>query len=152
MTFDEPGEKPTIVEERVHTTNYFDTFIEIAEDCPVSIAQAPPEKGDKKTVANLQFEMISASPYRFTSDDVIFTVHADRAGIPVTERDAERERFFSKGQACLRASPLAKHYGWGIHSDSQGRVALIPAGSDEYQRLANNPTIRHVLAMRSKRA
>jgi hypothetical protein len=25
-----------------HTTNYFDTFIEVAEDCPTEHAQEPP--------------------------------------------------------------------------------------------------------------
>jgi len=136
----------------MHTTNYQDTFIESAEDCPVEEAQTPPSSAARKTVANLQYEMLADAPYRHTSDDVIFAVHADRAGIPEVDRPAERERFFSRGQACLRASPLAKRYGWGFHFDADGRVALVPGGSDEYRRLATDPTLRHVRAMRSKRA
>lgn len=135
----------------MHTTNYENAFIEIAEDCPVARAEVPPDLGDRKTIANLQFDMISEAPYRYTSDDVIFTVHADRKGIAEAERAVERARFFSRGQACLRASPLAKLYGWGIHSDAAGRVALVPAGSEEYRRLAEDPDVRHVRAMRSKR-
>jgi hypothetical protein len=135
----------------LHTTNYVDTFIEIADDSPITTAQVPPVKGDKQTIANAQFDMISEAPYRYTSDDVIFTVHADRAGIPDADRAAERETYFSKGQACLRSSPLAKRYGWGIHHDAEGRVALVPAGSDEYRRLATDPDVRHVKAMRTKR-
>lgn len=55
---------------KIHTTNYRDTFIEIADDCPVKEGQIPPLKGTNKTVANIQFEMISENPYTFTSDDV----------------------------------------------------------------------------------
>ncbi len=136
----------------MHTTNYQSTFIEIADDCPVSVAVPPTDKGEKKTVAIMQFEMLAEAPYQYTSDDVVFTVHADRAGIPDSERVEAREQFFSKGQACLRTSPLAKRFGWGIHFDEEGRVALVPGGSDEYERLATDPGVRHVKAMRSKRA
>ena len=35
----------------VPTTNYFDTFIEVAEDCPAQKAEVPPENTKRKTVA-----------------------------------------------------------------------------------------------------
>jgi hypothetical protein len=34
------------------TTNYFNTLIEIAEDCPVDHGKIPPLKGSKKLVAD----------------------------------------------------------------------------------------------------
>ena len=89
----------------MHTTNYFSTFIEVAEDCPVASAEIPPLRGETKSVANLQFDLISKSPFRFTSDDVIFQVHAIRQGIAEVDHSVERERLFSKGQPCLRSSP-----------------------------------------------
>ena len=52
--------------------------------------------------------------------------------------------------ATVRA--LAKRYGWGIHIDSHGRVALVAVESEEYQRLAADPALRHVRAFRTKRA
>jgi hypothetical protein len=140
------------MEKRMHTTNYHGTFIEVADDCPVTVAEAPPAGKDKPTVASRQHDLIAPAPYRYTSDDVIFTVHVERAGIPEQARVAERERFFAKGQPCLRSSPLAKRYGWGIHCDAEGRVALVPVESEEYRRLAADPDLRHVKAMRSKRA
>ncbi|HRF38890.1 MAG TPA: DUF6157 family protein, partial [Saprospiraceae bacterium] len=85
----------------MHSTNYFNTFIEIAEDCPVAAAEIPPLKGDNKSVANLQFEMILEHPYGYTSDDVVFGVYALKNGIDSGLEDA-RAAFFSKGQACLR--------------------------------------------------
>ena len=136
----------------MHTTDYVSTFIEVADDCPVTAAEIPPLRGDTKSVANLQFDLISERPYGHTSDDILFQVHAIRQGIAANELGAERERLFSKGQPCLRSSPLAKRYGWGIHSDAAGRVALVPVGSPEYERLAADPGTRHLKAMRSKRA
>ena len=101
------------------TTNYKNTFIEIAEDCPVTVAEVPPHNADAKTVARLQYEMIADNPYRYTSDEVLFSVYAKRKEIPKTHFEEERMKFFSKGQACFRSSPLAKRYGWGIHNDEQ---------------------------------
>jgi hypothetical protein len=97
------------------TTNYQNTFIEIAEDCTAKMAEVPPQKGDKKTVVNYQFELLYDNPYQFTSDEVIFKIHAIRKEIPSIFMEEERQKFFSKGQPCLRASPLGKRYGWGFH-------------------------------------
>jgi hypothetical protein len=133
------------------TTNYYNTFIEIAEDCPISAAEVPPVKGENLSVANLQFDMIMANPYTYTSDEVLFTIYAQRNGVD-GNLEQERAAFFSKGQACLRASPLAKRYGWGIHHDAEGKVALYPAESIEYQQFAKSEALKHTKGMRSKRA
>lgn len=136
-----------------HTTNYYNTFIEVAEDCPVETAEIPtPNKSGAKTIALYQYDMISQNPYRYTSDEVIFEVYAQRNEIPNNEQEEARRQFFSKGQPCLRSSPLGKRYGWGIHSNEDGKIALYPLESPEYQQLAQEPTIEHTKAMRSKRA
>lgn len=134
----------------IHTTNYYNTFIEVAEDCPALSAEIPPQKGEAKTVANLQFELIAENPYKFTSDEVIFKGFALKNELS-SNLEQEREAYFSKGQACLRASPLTKRYGWGIHHDSEGKVALFPVDSEEYQRFVQDPAIKKVKAMRSSR-
>lgn len=126
---------------KIHTTNYINTFIEIAEDCPVSSSEIPPEKKEK-TVANLQYEMMAKNPYRYTSDDVIFEIYAIKKDIPESEKPNVRTEFFSKGQACFRSSPLAKRYGFGIHSDHEGKVALIPMESDEYQNFLKDNSVK----------
>ena len=137
----------------MHTTNYANTFIEIADDSPTGTAEIPPRReGKPATIANLHFDLVADAPYQHTSDDVIFATHATRKGITDADLAVARKQFFSKGQACLRASPLAKRYGWGIHHDAEGRIALVPAGSEEYDRLAADTDIAHVKAMRSKRA
>ncbi|MDR1212926.1 MAG: DUF6157 family protein [Propionibacteriaceae bacterium] len=118
-----------------HTTNYVDTFIAVAPDSTVTAATEPPA-GDNPSVAARTWALIQAAPYTLTSDDVIFTVWADRRGVEADQRVAARAEFFSKGQACLRASDLGKRYGWGVHSDAQGRVALYGVGTPEYEAFA----------------
>ncbi|HYH14488.1 MAG TPA: DUF6157 family protein [Flavisolibacter sp.] len=136
---------------KVHTTNYQNVFIEIAEDCPATSGEIPPMKGDAKTVANLQFEMVSKSPYKFTSDDVFFQVFAIRNDLTEGELEKAREQFFSKGQPCFRASPLTKRYGWGVHCDKDGKVAIFGCDTPEYKRLLNDQTLKTLKAMRSSK-
>ena len=132
----------------MHTTHYTDTLILPAPDTRAEAATAPPT--GKGSVAELQYERLSREDYAWTSDDLIFEVHCLRKDIPETGRAAERERFFAKGQPCLRTSPLAKTYGWALHFDSQGRIAL-PMGSGRVAELEADPavTVRH--AMKSSR-
>lgn len=119
----------------MHSTNYNNTFIEIAEDCAATSAQIPPDKGGEKTIAGLQFEIVNKNPYKYTSDDLLFRVHAIRNEITKGEMAKAREQFFSKGQPCFRASPLGKRYGWGVHSDGKGRIALYAMESPEYKKM-----------------
>ena len=134
-----------------HTTNYYNTLILVAEDCPISKSEIPPLKGNKKSIANLQYELIEQHPYEFTSDDVLFQINAVRKGIPKSEWTQEREKFFSKGQPCFRSSPLTKRYGWGIHSNSEGKIALIRLESDDYRKLRLDKAVATKFAMKSKR-
>jgi len=136
---------------KTHSTNYQNTFIEMAEDCPVSEGQVPPLKGDNKSIANLQFDMLIKHPYKYTSNDVIFGVYAERNGISKSQLKEAREQFFSKGQPCLRTSPLTKRYGWGVHSDEKGKVALYAAGTKEYTKFLKDKTLKVVKAMRTSK-
>jgi len=118
-----------------HTTNYVDAFIAVAADCPVEEGVVPPSRATP-SIAELTYRMIAEHPYEHTSDDVVFTVWADRRAIAEADRAEARARFFAKGQPCLRASDLAKRYGWGIHADGSSKVALYAVGTPDYARLA----------------
>ncbi len=135
----------------MHSTNYYNGFVEIAEDCPIEKGEMPPLKGEKKSVANLQFEMLYENPYKYKSDDVLFSVFAQRKGFSKSEMEEQREAFFSKGQPCFRASPLTKRYGWGVHSDTNGKIAIYGAETKAYQDFVANEALKKVKAMRSKR-
>lgn len=135
---------------KVHTTNYFDTFIEVADDTKVGCGTKPPIK-DKKTVAEMQYELIAKNLYKYTSDDIFFQVFADRNDLTKAEYKQAREQFFSKGQPCFRASPLTKTYGFGIHSDSNGKVAIYGMETPEYQKFLADTNIKKVKAMKSSK-
>lgn len=136
---------------KIHTTNYADTFIEVAEDCPVATGTPPPSKESKKSIAEQQYELLNGNPYQFTSDDVLFQVYADRNLIDKKDYRKAREEFFSKGQPCFRASPLPKKFGFGIHADSEGRIALYGVGSDRYRAFLEDPDVKKVKAMRTSK-
>ncbi|WGR94130.1 DUF6157 family protein [Bradyrhizobium sp. ISRA443] len=140
----------------LHTTNCFNTFIRVAEDCPARTGEEPQPRGGNPTVATLQYRMIAGAPYRYTSDDVVFATSAPGRALGAkatkSERSLARETFFSRGQACMRASPLGKRFGWGVHADAEGRIAIYAIDSKRYQTLAADTKLTQVRAMRSKRA
>lgn len=126
----------------MHTTNYANTLITVSADCPVVAGTAPAKAG---TVAERQYALLRGAPYSMTSDELLLAVECDRKG-PVTA-----ERFFAKPQACLRASPLVKKHGYGLHHDAAGRVALVPVESPDYERLLADDAVVKRPGMRSAR-
>ncbi|GAB3008911.1 DUF6157 family protein [Niabella terrae] len=135
----------------MHSTNYYNTFIRIAPDSKATAGRTPLEKAGRKTIAGLQLEMIGGHPYRYCSDDVLFQVYALRNQLPETKYTAARKQFFSKGQACFRASPLPKSFGWGVHFDAEGRMAVYGCETEQYRRLEADSRITQVNAMRSSK-
>jgi hypothetical protein len=111
----------------------------------------PPLKGDKKTVANMQFEILNKAPYQYTSDEVLFQVFANRNDLTHEEFAQAKSEFFSKGQPCFRASPLTKRYGFGIHCNEESKIAMYGMETLEYAKYLANKSIGKVKAMRSKR-
>ncbi len=134
----------------MHTTNYTNAFIEVADDCKADVGKIPPEK-PQKTIARLQYEMIKPHPYTYTSDDVVFAVYVEKKSIDNAEQERARAEFFSKGQPCLRSSPLGKIYGWGIHYNSGSKIAIYAKESEEYATYKNDSTLKHMKAMKSSR-
>lgn len=137
--------------------NYYETFIRVADDCPVSSAVPPPPKrGEGKSIPQLEYELLADRPYTLTQEEVLFTVHLLRQGLspddPALPRETLRREFFSKSRACLRASMLPKKYGWGLHFDAAGRIALVPMESADYAAFLRGARPATVLAaMRNKR-
>ena len=136
---------------KTFSTNYHNCFIEIAEDCPVGRGEIPPVKKAGKTIAAIQYDMLSNNPYVFTSDDVLFQCYIDKNEIQEKNPVKLREQFFSKGQPCFRASPLTKQYGWGIHYNAEGKMALYGCETKEYKTFLKDKALKQLRAMRSKK-
>lgn len=136
--------------------HYHQTLIAVADDCPVGAAVVPESRGGRRTVAVLQYEMLAGRPYRLTQEDVLFLSwlrrHPEAEGLDEDGVAALRDSFFARSQACLRASPLPKRYGFGLLFDGGGRIALCPMESEEYRRIVEGGEGYRVLkAMRTSR-
>jgi hypothetical protein len=57
----------------------------------------------------------------------------------------------SEGHPCLRASALVKRYGFGAHYNEEGKIALYPADSAAYQAFLQDPSVKVLNGMKSKR-
>jgi hypothetical protein len=132
--------------------NYYDTLIQVADDCPATEAQVPTGRAGKRTKAMVEYELLADHPYMYTEEDIAFEVYASLRSIPTADRPAARTEFLRKGHPHLRVSPLPKRYGWGVHNDAQGKIALIAVESPEYERLLNDPEITKIKAFRSSKA
>lgn len=134
-------------------SNYYDTFIQAADDSPACAGTVPQLKGGKKTVAVIQYELLTNAPYTYTQEDVLFETHLRHRGLRPNEEERAvlREAFFAVPKACLRASPLPKGYGWGVHFDEAGKVALYGVETESYRAFSESAS-KKLKAMRSKRA
>jgi hypothetical protein len=136
---------------------YTDTFIQVATDCPETQGVIPIAKGDRKPVHVLQYELLAGHPYRYTHEDLLFEVHVRHRAVPPDERKTRareiRAELLAKPHPCLRASLLPKKYGWGVHYDGKGRIALYAMESEEYRRFTQDESgTTRLYALRSRRA
>ncbi|MBT2667386.1 hypothetical protein J7J00_18065 [Bacillus sp. ISL-4] len=131
--------------------SYKNTLITISEDSKATSAKVPVIKNKKPTIAYIEHELINNNPYKFTQEDVQFKTYLIKNQIEEENAAELRERFFSKSKACFRASSLVKNYGWGIHYNNQGKIAIYDAKSEMYNQLLNQVDITKLKGMRSKR-
>ncbi|MEK3782397.1 DUF6157 family protein [Paenibacillus sp. FSL K6-1566] len=137
--------------------NYYDTFITVAPDCPAENGTKPPDKKSGKTKPGIEFELLENHPYVYTQEELLFEVHIRHKNIPEAElaerREQIREAFFRKPQPCLRASMLPKKYGWGLHFNAKGQIAIVPVESPDYHRFVEgaNGKVKLLAAMRNKK-
>jgi hypothetical protein len=140
------------------TKSITDTFVRVSADCSVVHSVVPIGKKETKSVHQIQYELLTERPYYYTHEELIFQVHLIHKGIPSDDPEISlesvREQLFSKPHACLRASMLTKQYGWGVHYDAEGRIALYGMESPEYDQFLENSEGKLTVhnAMRNKRA
>lgn len=134
-----------------------DTFVLLAPDSPTKTSIVPAAKEDKRPIHLIQYELLTARPYQLTLEELIFAVHVERGGLAVAEVKRRKveiwAELFSKSHACMRASALPKKFGWGVHYDSRGKLALFAAESADYRRFASGKVrgVKLVAALRTKR-
>lgn len=89
--------------------SYTNTFIRIAPDSSCQTAKVPPMSPERRTIASLQHELLTAHPGTLTEQELYYRVHCLRLGLTPTAMETQRATLWAellrKPQACLRASP-----------------------------------------------
>ncbi len=115
--------------------SYINTFIKVADDCPVDKSEIPVAKKDRKPLHLIQYELLKDNPYTIDHEGLIYESFVQQKEIPADTLKEESEKIkaelFSKGHPCLRASALTKRYGFGAHYDDKGKIAIYPVESKE---------------------
>ncbi|GIO28363.1 DUF6157 family protein [Ornithinibacillus bavariensis] len=131
--------------------SYKNTFITISEDSTVDSGIAPQPRNNKPTIASIEYDLIHNNPYEFSQEDVQFQTYLRKNQIESNQLDELRKQFFEKPKACFRASPLVKKYGWGIHYDNEGKLAIYAVNSEAYEQFLHADQITLLKGMRTKR-
>lgn len=136
---------------------YTDTFIRVAEDCPAETGVIPVSARPHPPAHVIQFGLLESAPYQYNHEELLYEVHVRHKQIPreeqITRKSEIWEELFSKSHPCLRASMLPKRYGWGVHYNKEGKIALYAKESPEYDQFTSGGDTEIALlnAMRNKR-
>lgn len=135
--------------------SYTNTFIKVADDCPVIKSEIPVAKKNKKPLHLIQYELLKENPYKLDHEELIYESFVKQKEIPADALKEESEKIkaelFSKGHPCLRASALTKRYGFGAHYNEKGKIAIYPLESKEYEAFMADEAIKVIPAMKTKR-
>ncbi|GGG10544.1 hypothetical protein GCM10010912_63680 [Paenibacillus albidus] len=137
--------------------SYTNTFVRVAEDCPAETGTPPMSCRTLPPAHVIAYELLSTHPYQYNHEELLYEVHVRHKQIPLDERVNRRDEIwnelFAKKHPCLRASLLPKKFGWGVHYNENGRIALFAKESPEYGRFVSGETegVKLLNAMRNKR-
>lgn len=106
------------------------TLIQIASTS-VKQSTVPISKSGKKTEAILLYEVLINNPYRFKQNELFAEVYFKIKQKPHLKIETYM----------MQRSELCSLFGWGIHGDEEGRLALVPSESDMYKVLFAKPFI-----------
>ena len=109
------------------------TLITIAESSSNRSISVESKNGTP-TVASTLFEVLKNHPYEFKQSELFYEVHVSRL-----KKDPEQLKLASYK---LQRSELCSLYGWGIHGDKTGKLALVPCDTKFYELLFNDTGIK----------
>lgn len=115
-------------------------LILVAANCPVNKGTEPPDDRKSKTISRIKFELLTAKPYEFTEEEFFKNVHH----VIRNKSDLKIKSYL------LARVQLARQWGWGIHRDSNGKLALVGWETPEYRRLKNDPSVKQTRAYRAR--
>lgn len=65
--------------------NYLSTFVSVADDCPVHVAEEPPARGRKATAAQIHLRMARNQCGEYTQEQILFRTHLNAKGLPASD-------------------------------------------------------------------
>lgn len=133
---------------------YTNTLITVAPDCPLEKSEVPVSNRKKKPIHIIQYKLLSEQAYNYDHQSLIFETFLIKEALNSANEEKKAEiweQLFSKEHPCLRASALCKRYGFGAHYNNEGKIALYPMESKNYQDFLKDESTRKLAAMKSKR-
>jgi hypothetical protein len=134
--FEQPFEEGWLQTMERHWTNM---FVRVSDDCPAETGVIPPQKRAEKSAHLIQYELLSENPYCYTFEEQLFEVHIRHKALLGTlsevKLEEERAALLAKSHPCMRASMLPKKFGWGVHYNDEGKIALYGKETEKYQNL-----------------
>lgn len=115
-------------------------LIQIADDSPVESSREPHDTDTNKTVARVYYETLMENPYKYNEHELRYEVFVVRRNRP----DLKIDRY------SIRRIDLVKKYGWGIHRNSDGKLALVACDSERYKQLLADSSVKKSKASRSR--
>jgi hypothetical protein len=85
----------------------------------------PKSTREKETIPMVQYDILSNNPYKYTKETFYEEVYWNRLG----------RKHLKISSYSLYRNELRKKWGWGIHIDENGKIALVGIETDKYQRL-----------------
>lgn len=118
--------------------DFRNALIQVAEDCHAEKGIAPEPKSK---IAYIGYDELSKNPYKYSKLEFYKQVHHVRRG----KLELKIETYN------IRRNDLCKKYGWGIHINESGKLALVGCETEKYRELLNNSLVEKVNAFKKHR-
>ena len=119
-------------------------LITVADKCPANRGMEPTTNRAEKTITMHQYDVLTEMPYQLTYKQLKEEVHRTRWGKEFTDEQLETYM--------MKRSGLCKIYGWGVHEDKNGKLALVGCETKEYRRLVKDLQVQKEKALNPSQA
>ena len=100
----------------------------------------PPVSRKPDAIVMIEYDELINNPYKYTYEGLKHQVHIVRRKKKAGELKLDSYR--------LTRSQLLKEWGWGIHIDRNGKLALLGCETPKYKQLMKDPSIEKQRAHR----
>ena len=121
-----------------------EVLILIATKCSMKRGTKPVSNREQPTIAMHQYDVLTEMPYQLTYEQLKDEVHGNRRGKELTREQSKTYM--------MKRSELCKIWGWGVHQDKNGKLALVGCETKEYRRLVKDLQVQKEKALNPSQA